>query len=59
MREGSCPRGVVVLWGSCPWGSCPQDTTLPCVPYLTEQYHILALVPSVPCGTGNVQFFVQ
>ena len=32
---------------------------LPSVPYLTVQYRNLALVPSVPYGTGNVPFFEQ
>ena len=25
-QRGSCPMGVIVLWGSCPWGSCPQGS---------------------------------
>ena len=36
-----------------------EGAGLPSVPYLTVQYRILALVPSVPYGTGNVPFFKQ
>ena len=25
-NEGSCPIGVIVLWGNCPLGSCPQGS---------------------------------
>ena len=25
-QRGSCPTGVIVLWGSCPQGSCPQGS---------------------------------
>ena len=25
-QRGSCPTGVIVLWGSCPWGSCLQGS---------------------------------
>ena len=27
-QRGSCPTGVIVLWGSCPRGSCPQGSCL-------------------------------
>ena len=25
-QRGSCPRGVIILWSSCPGGSCPQGS---------------------------------
>ena len=25
-QRGSCPTGVMVLWGNCPQGSCPQGS---------------------------------
>ena len=34
-----------------------HDAGLPTVPYLTVQYRIWPLVPSVPYGTENVPFF--
>ena len=33
-----------------------RDAGLPTVPYLTVQYRILTLVPSVPYGMENVPF---